>query len=230
MSESPVRVALICGSRLMADTLGASLRDQPEVELLGAAQGAAEGLELLREPGVEVALIDTDLGEDVVAGMIETARAVAPGVCAIPAGTCETEQIVRFIEAGALGYVCRGASFEQTLLALRAARRGEALCTPTVAAAVYARIHELASESRQEVPALPDTLTGRELEVLRLLGGGLRNKEIAGELGVTVSTAKNHVHAVLAKLAVPRRRDAVLMACRAGLVADATPYLGVHGR
>lgn len=211
-----IRVALVSGSRLMTEALGPALAGDPELDLVELVEGADAGFALADDCCAEAVLIDVELGEPGVIDLIRAFRADRPRCRCLVIGACEVDRIVRFIEAGALGYVCREGGFGETLRAIRAACGGESICNAAVAAAVYARIHELARVVRPGT-ILPADLTARERDVLALVGAGLSNKEIAARLDVAVSTAKNHVHAVLAKLEVGRRRDAALLAYRAGL-------------
>jgi DNA-binding NarL/FixJ family response regulator len=122
------------------------------------------------------------------------------------------EVVLRYIEAGAAGYVLSSEPLDELLRNIRAAHSDKALVSPDVAAALIARIGELAE-------ILPDTppqenvlgdLTDREHEVLALIGQGLTNQEIADRLVIELGTVKNHVHSILQKLDVDSRQDAAV--------------------
>lgn len=134
---------------------------------------------------------------------------------------CEDEHALAFIEAGAAAYVLRSDPPYRLLEVLRALQNGEVRSSPRVAAAALARIAALGGD----VEAIPgpsggEPLTARELETLTLMARGLRNKEIAYTLQITEQTVKNHVHKVLEKLEVHRRKDAVRLAYRLGLLPE----------
>ena len=133
----------------------------------------------------------------------------------------EDESVLDFIEAGAAAYLLKSASPAQLGEALRFLREGQVHSSPRIAAAVVERITAL-EKGRKFVPppASCDPLTARELETLSLMARGLRNKEIAHALHITVQTVKNHVHNVLGKLRVHRRRDAVRVAYELGLLRE----------
>src|SRR6185295_651464 len=133
----------------------------------------------------------------------------------------EDETIAEFIEAGAGGYVLMGSTPEELVAVIRAAQQGLATGSPRVIAAVLARIAALSRPDEQGPPAPEiEPLTQREREILGLLAAGLGNKEVGRRLGITVQTVKNHVHRILEKLRVHRRRDAVRLAYDLGLLAE----------
>jgi DNA-binding NarL/FixJ family response regulator len=115
-------------------------------------------------------------------------------------------EVVRLAEAGMAGYVTRDADVPALVEAIRNVAAGEFPCTPRVAGTLLRRVGTLARRERVSASA---ALTPRELEVVRLAGRGLTNKEIAAELTVELSTVKNHLHNALEKLGVHRRTEAV---------------------
>jgi DNA-binding NarL/FixJ family response regulator len=117
--------------------------------------------------------------------------------------------------------VLKGSSPEQLVAVIAAARQGLATCAPRIVGLVVERIAAL---SRVAAPpraaAEIEALTPRERETLILLAEGLTNKEAARRLRITVQTVKNHVHRILEKLRVHRRRDAVRLAYELGILAE----------
>jgi len=220
-----IRVALVSGSRLMTEALGAALARTPEVDLGGMVEGEEGGRALAERCRADAVLIDVELGDAAVVRLIGAFNAGGRRCRCLPVGTRAVDRIVRFIEAGARGYVGPDGGFGQMLRVIRAACRNEVICGPAVAAAVYSRIHALASAAAED-PLAPADLTEREREVLGLLACGLSNKEIAVRLGLAVSTVKNHVHALLRKLEVGKRREAAVLACRAGLIPYDSSFPG----
>ena len=117
---------------------------------------------------------------------------------------------MRYIEAGALGYVLRTDSVAELLHNIRAAFKENALVSPSVAAALMARIAELSEKLTDLGVDASDyeELTPREKEILNYIAAGLTNQEIADLLVIEVGTVKNHVHNILNKLNVHSRQDA----------------------
>ena len=128
----------------------------------------------------------------------------------------DDEHLFAAVKAGAMGYVLKDAPPEQTVEAVRAAARGEGFIGPSLVARVLA---EFARTSRQRAAAKEAfaELTRREMEVLELLGSGLRNREIAARLFVSEKTVKNHISSIFLKLHVNDRTEAALLAARHGL-------------
>jgi DNA-binding NarL/FixJ family response regulator len=116
------------------------------------------------------------------------------------------------LEAGASGYLLKDADADKVAGAVRAAHRGELQLNPTVAQRLMA---SLRAAPRHD---LTEELTSRELEVLRLVGAGRANKEIAAELQISERTARTHVSNILGKLGLSSRTQAALWAVREGLV------------
>jgi DNA-binding NarL/FixJ family response regulator len=109
-------------------------------------------------------------------------------------------------EAGATGYVSRDVTFEGFVAAVQAIAREELMCSPQAAARLFKKIAE-STRHRADSDKVK-RLTSRESEVLELITHGRSNKEIATSLKVSESTVKNHVHHILAKLAVRNREQA----------------------
>ena len=199
------------------------LREVLEVELarcdgLEVAAGSREG----SDGCVDVVLIDA--GCDLPAALSRTwhARDRWPAAKLIVVGLeREDERVVDFIEAGAAAYVLQGSSPQQLVAAIRGVQQGVATCSPQIVGAVLDRISVL---SRQAEPASAgsgsEPLTHRESEILTLLAAGLGNKEAGRRLHITVQTVKNHVHRILEKLQVHRRREAVRRAYDLGILAE----------
>jgi two-component system NarL family response regulator len=139
------------------------------------------------------------------------------GVRLLVFGMEEThDSILRFIEAGAHGYVARTASMDDLREALLLAARGEMAASPELAYAMFARLAEL-SQLRRRTEALESlVLTERELDILRLMAAGLSNRQIATRLSLSYHTVKNHAQNIFRRLGVTRRIEAVEYARRQG--------------
>ena len=118
------------------------------------------------------------------------------------------------IKAGAQGYLLKDLESPQLRRMVDAAARGEAAITPATAARILAEF----ARREQPLPAPPDRLTERETDVLRLVTEGLRNKEIAGRLGISENTVKFHLKHILDKLQAQSRAEVAARAVREGLV------------
>jgi DNA-binding NarL/FixJ family response regulator len=198
--------------------LKAFLDSEPDLEVVGDAEGGTQALELLarlasegRQPHVVV----MDLQMEPLDG-IESTREIRSRHSEVEVVALtsfgEEERVRAALEAGASGYLLKDSDADEVSAAIRAAHRGELPLDPAVA-------RGLTSSLRAESRDGPDAeLTTRELEVLRLLGAGKNNKEIAAELQISERTARTHVSNILGKLDLPSRTRAALWAVRQGLV------------
>ncbi|WP_338871981.1 response regulator transcription factor [Myxococcus stipitatus] len=207
-SLSPLRLVLVAEDPLARGALSRVLSDQGS-ELLVLASGTQAELESARGEAPDVVLWDTGMRLPETEGRAETPDLGAP-VLALVADEAAGELA---LTAGARGLLFRDASPGALLAALYAVARGL-----TVFDSGLADVRAAPRSSTAPPSQGPDTLTPREREVLALLAEGLSNKAIADRLAISEHTAKFHVNAVLAKLGVQRRTEAVVRAARMGLV------------
>jgi DNA-binding NarL/FixJ family response regulator len=205
-----LEVFVLVGVRLYRDGIVDALRRDARFHVVGSAaslQAAREELEgLLSAP--HVALLDLDLPEGF--GAARALRQAWPTLSVVALAVRETdEDVVSWAEAGVSGLVSRDDSIAQLLDAIAAAVDDEVLCSPAVAGALLRRVAALSHE-RHWLDGPP--LTRREREIVRLIGDGLSNKEIAIALHIEIATVKNHVHNILEKLSVGNRTEAVSVA------------------
>lgn len=196
----------------------AFLESEPDLEVVGEAEGGAQALELLarlasegRRPHVVV----MDLQMEPLDG-IESTRQIRSRHSEVEVVALtsfgEEERVHAALEAGASGYLLKDSDAGEVSAAIRAVQRGELPLDPAIA-------RDLTSSLRAESREGPDAeLTARELEILRLLGAGKSNKEIAAELQISERTARTHVSNILGKLDLTSRTQAALWAVRRGLV------------
>jgi two-component system, NarL family, nitrate/nitrite response regulator NarL len=199
---------------LYRDALARLLQEGESFQVMGVAARVDEALGTLEEDRPDIILVDTRMPGSV--DVMYALAAAAPDVKLVALAVPEVEdEVIAFAEAGASGYVTVDGSVEDLADVIAALSRGETLCSPEVAATLFHRVATLARERRLE--PIEGRLTTRELEVLRLIEEGLSNKGIASALSIELPTVKNHVHAILEKLNVPRRTEAAARARRHGL-------------
>lgn len=206
---APLRLALVAEDPLARGALSRALSDQGG-ELLLVASGTQAELESASGDAPDVVLWDTGLRLPEHDARVEVPDLGAP-VLALVADEAAGEVA---LTAGARGLLYRDVAPAPLVAALLAVARGLAVFEPALA---EVRAAPRAAPSVTATPG-PDSLTPREREVLALLAEGLSNKAIADRLAISDHTAKFHVNAVLAKLGVQRRTEAVVRAARLGLV------------
>lgn len=215
--DSPVRVLIVDDQALFREALATLLEVQPEIEVVGEAGDGEQAVRRCAELRPDVVLMD--LRMPVLDGIAATdrLRVEQPGVRVLALTTFDDDaDVFAALRAGALGYLLKDVSSARLVEALVAARRGESVLQPSVAAKLVARVaqlpHEGAPARRPPVP-----LSERELDVVRLLAKGRSNREIAGNLFLAEGTVKNLVTSVLSKLQVRDRTQAALRARELGL-------------
>jgi two-component system, NarL family, nitrate/nitrite response regulator NarL len=202
-----VDVFVLVSVRLYRDGIADALGRDERFRVTGTAGTLDVALAQLRSSPrpVDVALVDLGLPEG--AGATRALRADWPGTRIVAFAVEEAdEDVVLWAEAGVAGLVSREASLGDLLDAVEAAARHEVLTSPGVTAALLRRVAAVAHEHRADRGPV---LTRREREIVRLIGRGLSNKEIAGTLRIELPTVKNHVHNILEKLRVSGRAEAV---------------------
>ncbi|MFL6232861.1 MAG: LuxR C-terminal-related transcriptional regulator [Thermoanaerobaculia bacterium] len=201
---------------MFREVLSALLADSPGLQVAGSASA----LEALDVVGLfDVVLVDAGKDTRRALSRLRALRDRWGDVKMVVLGLPrEDESVADFIEAGARGYVLRGDSPEVLVSAIREVQEGRSPCAPPVVTAVLRRITALAEAPPAAAPPTVEPLTRREREILALLAEGYSNKELCHRLHITVQTAKNHVHNILTKLQVHRRRDAVRLALELDLL------------
>lgn len=214
--SSVLRVVVADDQTIVRDGLVALLDLMPDLEVVATAADGAQAVELARTHTPDVVLMD--LGMPTVDGVEATRRIVAaqPDVAVVVLTTyVDDATILRALQAGARGYLTKSAGRADIARALHAAVAHQVVLD----ADVQARLLSAAGNPVPHAPAeLPDGLTEREGDVLRLIAKGLSNHDIAGELVVSVATVKTHVNHLFAKTGSRDRAQAVAYAHARGLV------------
>jgi DNA-binding NarL/FixJ family response regulator len=213
-----IRVLLADDQRLFREALALLLSVQDDVQVVGEAADGAQAVDLAGRAAPDVVLMD--LRMPVMDGPTATRhiRANHPQVQVIALTTFDDDaDVFSAIRAGAIGYLLKDVSSERLMEAVRAAVRGESVLEPGVAAKLVLRVAQLPVPVPVGDP-LVAPLSGRELDVVRLLAGGRSNREIASALFLAEGTVKNHVTSALAKLGARDRTQAALRARELGLL------------
>jgi len=212
-----MRVVLVDDHALFRDGV-ASLLAAWGHDVVGQAADGSAAPELVRRLVPDLVLMDVRMPG--ISGLEATRRIATenPSVAIVMLTVSEDEDdLFAAIKAGARGYLLKNLEAAQLRAMLEAVERGEAAISPATAARI---ITELARPAAPAAPD-PDRLTEREVEVLRLVTAGLRNKEIAARLGISENTAKFHLRNILDKLHAESRVEVAARAVREGLVGDA---------
>jgi DNA-binding NarL/FixJ family response regulator len=200
--------------RLYRDGLTDSLGRHNSLAIVGTASTSDEAVAQAISLRPDVVIVDMAMPDSL--GTVRCLKKVPQHAAVVAFAVAEVEHaVLACAEAGVAGYVPRDASIEDLVAAVHRAARGEALCSPRIAATLFRRVAALAAELHP-VAAAAGQLTGREREIIALIDAGMSNKEIAQRLSIEVATVKNHVHNVLDKLQVNRRGQAAARLRAAG--------------
>jgi DNA-binding NarL/FixJ family response regulator len=213
-----IKVLVVDDQKLVRAGLRVILDAEPDVTVLGEAADGAEALRENRDLQPDVILMDIRMPN--MDGLEATRRIITGSEARVLVLTTfdADEYVYGALAAGASGFLLKDAPPEQLLAAVRAAAAGNALIDPSVTKRLIVEFTRAARPSSATTPAELDSLTGRELEVLRLLTEGLSNHEIAERLVVEETTVKTHVSRILMKLGLRDRVQAVILAYKTGLV------------
>jgi DNA-binding NarL/FixJ family response regulator len=213
-----IRVLLCDDQALVRSGFQMILEAQPDIEVVGEAGDGREAIDLANRLGPHVILMDVRMPN--LDGVEATRRLVAqatPARILILTTFDLDEYVFAAIRAGASGFLLKDVRPAELVDAIRVVAAGDALLAPSVTRRLLDRFAETLPRDHGPPPELA-SLTERELEVLKLVAGGLSNAELAARLFVSETTVKTHVSSVLRKLNLRDRVQAVVLAYEAGLV------------
>ncbi|NYD47216.1 DNA-binding NarL/FixJ family response regulator [Actinomadura luteofluorescens] len=218
-----IRVLLADDQPLIRAGLRVLIADTPGMEVAGEAGTGAEAVGLVAETAPDVVVMDIRMPDMDGIEATRRIRAAGPGTARVLMLTTfdDDDYVYGSLRAGASGFLVKDMALEEILAAIRVVAGGDALIAPGVTRRL---IEEFAARPRPAAgpPRRMEGVTEREREVLTLVGLGLSNQEIAGELVISVATAKAHVARLLAKLGARDRVQLVITAYEFGLVAPPT--------
>ncbi len=216
MTADAIRLVVADDQALVRGGFRAILAAHPDIEVVGEAGTGAEAVDAVASTRPDVALVDVRMP---VMDGIEACRRITgtvPGCRVLMLTTFDLDQhVYDAFRAGATGFLLKTVSPEDLVAAVRSVHAGDALLAPAITRRLverFVRTPQPGHEGRL------DALTDREREVLRLMGAGRSNAEIAGELFVSHGTVKTHVGRILTKLGLRDRVQAVVLAYETGLI------------
>ncbi|MDF2538654.1 MAG: response regulator transcription factor [Herbinix sp.] len=205
-----MKILIIDDHPLVRRGLSFVLSLEKDIEIVGEACNIKEALDILNRQNPDIALVDLKLGSEYGLDIIDKYKA-SKSECKFIVLTSSAQEgdLRRAEEAGAFGYVLKEALPEELLYAIRVVSKGRKYYDPGM-------MEEIMKITSHE--GIVEELTPREQEVLKALGQGLCNKEIAKKLYITEFTVKKHVSQILAKLDLTDRTQAALYAHSKGLI------------
>jgi DNA-binding NarL/FixJ family response regulator len=211
----PIRVVLADDHVLIRAGLRALLHSLPNIEVIGEASDGNEAVNVVAQDQPDVVIMD--IGMPGLNGVDSTRRIVkqVPGTRVIILSMHANEEYVgRALEAGAMGYLLKGAEPAELELVLKAVMRGETYLSPSISKHL---VQDYLSHRKEKTHPLPD-LTLRQREVLQLIAEGCSTKDIANKLKLSVKTVDTHRSELMHRLDIHDVAGLVRYAIRTGLV------------
>jgi two-component system, NarL family, response regulator LiaR len=223
--EAMIHILLADDHPIVREGLRAVLETQSDFEVIAECASGDEVLRQVLQLQPDLLLLDLEMP---VMDGVETIRRIrqlqlqrAPRIIVFTAFDND-ERIIHAIQAGADGYLLKGAPRDDIFNAIRVTMQGGSLLQPVVASKLLRHVVQqraTSTNTRQDTHLPPvEELTERELEVLRLLAQGMPNKEIAARLIISERTVKFHVSSIMGKLGATNRTEAVSLAAQRGLI------------
>jgi DNA-binding NarL/FixJ family response regulator len=208
-----IRILIVDDHPIVREGLAAVLDAQTDLEVAGEAGDGADAVEKFSSLRPDIVLMDLAMpGTDGVEA-IRRIRSIDEKARVVVLTAYDTDdRIFQAVQAGARGYLLKGAPRDEIFRAIREVHNGGSLLEPAIAGKLLSRVGDILRGGTVE------QLTPRELDILTLMARGLRNKEIAHQLYITERTVKFHANAIYRKLDVSSRTEAVSKALRHGLV------------
>ena len=209
-----IRVLIADDQRAVREGLAMLVGLTDDIQVVGTAANGVEAVALANELRPDVVLMDLRMPEMEGAEATRTIRTAQPDVNVLVLTTyADDDSLFPALQAGAHGYLTKDASAEEIERAIRAVANGNTHLDP----AIQHRLVTAALASTGPAPTLPDDLTTREVEVLRLIAAGLSNTEIAAALVLSAATVKTHINHIFQKTGARDRAQAVRYAYQHGL-------------
>ena len=212
-----IRIVLVDDHTVLRQGLRRLLEDEPDIEVVGEAGNGLEAVAVVRARAPDLVLTEVVMPR---LNGIEAAKQIkqsnpATAILALSAYD-DDRYVLGLLEAGAAGYLLKSATAQELIHAIRAVHAGEAVLHPAVAGRLLSRAAR--PQARIALGHGNELLSEREIEVLRCAAKGLSNKEIAGQLVLSVPTVKAHLVNIFNKMGVGSRTEAVMQALNQGWV------------
>ncbi len=215
MKEQPIHILIADDHPVFRFGLRALLEAQADMEVIGEAESGTEAVQMAQSLQPDVLLMDINMPHLNGIEATKQVTAASKDIAILIITMFDDDTVFTAMQAGARGYLLKGAQGDETLRAIRAVANGEVIFSPGVAGQMMAFFAKGSRQQSEPVP-FPD-LTPREREILELLAQGLINNAIADKLVLSPKTIRNQVSTIFSKLQVASRSEAIVKAREAGL-------------
>jgi NarL family two-component system response regulator LiaR len=216
MNRTPIRILVVDDHRIVREGIRSLMEDIEDIQVVGEAANGYECVDLVDSLNPDVVLMDLMMPQ--MDGLEATRQITAKHLhihILVLTSFIADEKVFPAIKAGARGYLLKDSGSKELIDAIHKVHRGEPSLAPEIAQKVLSEISQATPSER----LTPEPLTARELEVLKLVAQGKSNRQIAGELNISMHTARTHVNRILNKLHLANRVQATLYALREGVTS-----------
>jgi DNA-binding NarL/FixJ family response regulator len=219
--ESKMKIFIVEDHRLFRECLKAMLSPVPEYEIIGEAEDGLEAIRLIKKQKPDLVLLDLSMPRMNGFSVLQEIKAAMPEVKILVLSIHESDQyVLQAFEARADGYAIKDSSREELRIAIRSVLEGKKYISPGVAGNVLEGY--LDGRKTLKSKSALDTVTEREKQVLKLLGEGYQNKEIAELANISVKTVEKHRANIMAKLDLHNAAALTAFAFEHGLITTKT--------
>ncbi len=214
-----IRIFLVDDHQLVRDGIKSLLQSSEEVMILGEASTGKECFEKIALTQPDILILDISLPDTNGIEITKQVTAQYPGIQVLILSMYTNEDFIfNAVKAGARGYLPKNTSREELLAAIRAIYEGEEFYSDTVSK-IMLRSYVRRAKEDDHLPAVNQaTLTGREIEILRLFAEGYINKEISDKLDISIRTVETHKNHIMKKLELKSTVDLIKYAIRNKIV------------
>jgi len=217
MIDKKISIVLAEDHALMREGTRRILEENPDLKVVGEADDGEQALDLLYSLQPDIAILDIHLPKLNGIEVVRRMNDCSPNTRALMLTAYDDDEyVIALMQAGAQGYLLKTAQPSEVVEAVRSIHSGETVLHPAIAA----KVARFWAQSRISMGQRPSQkLSTREMEVLQLAAKGLRNKEIANILSISIRTVEGHFNSIFAKLNVASRMEAVLYAISHDLIS-----------
>ena len=216
--DEPIRLVIVESRELLGIGIREVLDRAPGIEIVAQVQSPDEAMSVIDAAAPDVVLVDVPADADAMDAVRRMHQGAPDSPLVVLGGEDDDASIIEAMEVGATAHVAEVAEPAELVATIRRVADGEdplkdeLIARPDLVERILANVRDTIMADREST----NPLTTRELEILALVAGGLRNREIAQTLAVSEQTVKNHLSTVLHKFGVPNRTQAVSYAVRHG--------------
>ncbi len=205
-----IKILIVDDHPMMRQALRAAVEDEADMRLVGEAANGLEAVAAVRAERPDVILMDLMMPvKDGLAAISDIMAEEPEARILVFTSSQEEEMINAAVEAGVLGYLIKDAQLSELLLAIREVSQGRAYLSPQIASKLMSVMRK--RKNNHPTQPSPESLTPRETEILRWVGQGASNRQIAEALTLSEGTVRTHVHNILQKLGLKNRYQAILL-------------------